>query len=111
MTAGLLVAHHLGPGLRGIDQPGAVLELRGVGRQQARDKTLAQQSLGRVAAVRVEAESHHRPAIAPDVRDDRDHARGHRTEIDVGVADRGGDGNHDVVDASDAHGARVTRGI
>ena len=45
VPAGLLVAHHLRPGLRGIDQAAGVLDLLGLGGQQARDEALAQQPL------------------------------------------------------------------
>jgi hypothetical protein len=103
MAAGLLVLHHRRPAFRRVEQPARVDEIIRLGVFQPRDEPLAQQPLRRIAAVRIEAEADHRFSVAHRVGEDRDHARGHRRKIDVGVGDLGRDRNDDVGDTGDAH--------
>ena len=104
VAARLLVGHHRGPDLVRIEVVAGVVEqaLR-VGLQDAVAEALADQAALAVAAVRVEAVADDAPAVAHDIGDDGDEARGHLREIDVGVADRRGDRLGDLANVDDAH--------
>src|SRR5262249_56978929 len=81
----------------------------GVGREQARDEALAQQSAMAVTADRIEAEPDERtPADAP-VGDYGDRARGHRIEADARVAHRRRERHPGFADRRDLH-ARLDPG-
>src|SRR3546814_16399240 len=66
-------------------------------------ETLAHQASLAVAAVGVEAEADHGPAVAHDVRDHRDDRTGHLAEIDIGVGDVRRDRDGLLAYVDDAH--------
>ena len=104
MAARLLVAHHRVPDGSGIEIVVRAVDQAGrVGGAQPRQEALAQQRALRIAAVRVEAESHHRAPVAHHVGDQRHHRAGHLREIDDGVGDRRRDGDGLLADVDDAH--------
>ncbi|MGX1015227.1 hypothetical protein AB7M69_009584 [Bradyrhizobium japonicum] len=89
MAARLLVGHHRGPDLVGVETvSGRIQQRLRIGLQDARGKALADQAALPVAAVGVEAVSDDALAVADDVSDDGDEARRHLGEVDIGVADR-----------------------
>ena len=90
---GFSLRHHRGPDRgrgrgcrrwRRAGSAGSASRMRG-------GEALADQAALAVAAVGVEAVADDRLAVAHDVGDHGDEARGHLAEIDVGVADRRGD--------------------
>ncbi len=103
MAARLLVGHHRVPCLEWVDQTLGVEQRFRLRRLEARDEALAQQPARRVAAIRIEAETDHRFAVALHIGDDGDDRGGHLAEIDIGVADRRGDWDDDVVDGGNLH--------
>ncbi len=105
VAAGLLVAHQGGPDAVGVEVvPGVVEEGGGVGFEQARGEAFADQAALAVAAVGVEAVADDGAAVAHHVGDDGDQAGRHLGEVDVGVADRGGDRLGGLADVGDSHG-------
>ena len=104
VAARLLVGHHGGPALGGIEQAFAVEQRVGLGLLEARDEPFAQKSLLGIAAVGVEAVADHRLALDLEVGLDRHDARRHLAEVDIGVGDVGADRRDDVADGDDAHG-------
>jgi hypothetical protein len=86
VAAGLLVLHHRGPDLERV-QIGVRRIQQGVGLrfQQPGQEPVAQQPAGGIAAVGIEAEAHHRLAVADHVGLHGHHGAGHLPEIDVGV--------------------------
>ena len=119
MAARLLIRHQRRPDLIRIEIIAALIEqaLR-IGFHQARRETLPDQSALPVTTVRVETVTDHGLAVANDIGDDRNEARRHFGEIDIGVADRRGDWfcNFADVDDADGHGfsfrkvVRLSRG-
>jgi len=108
MAARLLVRHQRRPDFIGIEiVAGLVQQGFRIGLFQARGKTLTDQPALPIAAVGIEAVADHRPAVAHDIGDDRDQARRHPGEIDIGVADRRGDRFCHFADVDDADGHGV----
>src|SRR5438270_671605 len=105
MAARLLVRHQRRPDLIRIEIVAALIEqaLR-IGFHQARRETLSDQSALPVTTVRVETVTDDWLALANDIGDDGDEARRHFGEIDIGVADRGGDRFCNFADLDDADG-------
>jgi hypothetical protein len=91
VTVRLLVAHTHAPGLVWIDEAIITLDFPGSGAHEAGNEALAQEALRRVSAVRIEAEPDDRSSIHNAVDDDREDARGHGREVDVGVRNLGSD--------------------
>jgi phosphopantothenoylcysteine decarboxylase/phosphopantothenate--cysteine ligase len=71
--------------------------------QHARNEAFAHQFALAVATIGVEAVANHRLAVAEHVGDHRDQAQRHLAEVDVGVADRAGDGNGLFANLDDLH--------
>jgi hypothetical protein len=108
MAAGLLVGHHGGPDLVGVEIVAAGIEQRlGIGLLQPRRKTFADQAALPVTAVGIEAVADHPLAVADGIGDDGDEARRHLGEVDIGVTDRRGDRLCDFADVDDADGHGV----
>jgi hypothetical protein len=83
MAARLLVGHHRGPDLAGVEIVArGVDQAVGLGFEDARREALADQAALTVAAVRVEAVADHRLAVADDVGDDGNQAQRHLREVD-----------------------------
>src|SRR5581483_11368736 len=105
VTARLLVRHHRGPYLVGIEIVAGIVEQRfRLGLHQARREALADQPALPVAAVGIEAVADHALAVALGVGDDGYQAGRHLGEIDIGVAYRRRDRLGDFADVDDAHG-------
>src|SRR5262249_1277286 len=91
----LLVRHHAGPNLVGIEVVSRIVDKRvGLCTGEARDKAFAQKTALRVPPIGVETVADDRFAAALHVGHNRDDARGHLAEIDVGVTDRRTDGRY-----------------
>jgi len=105
MTARLFIAHHAVPDLERIQVVAARVAQTGrVSLQHTRPKALADQAALSIAAIRVEAITDHRPAIAHNVGDHRHQAERHLREIDEGVTDVRADGSCGLDDVDDSHG-------
>jgi hypothetical protein len=104
VTAGLLILHADRPQLLRVDEAVFALVVLRSRCHEPRDEPLAQEPLRRVAAVRVEAEAHHRAPVHHHVRDNGEDARRHGGEVDIGIGDVGLDRGNDVPDGDDAHG-------
>ena len=74
-----------------------------VGFGDPRQKAIAHQRALTVATVGVEAVTDDRFAVANHVRNDRDDRAGHLRKVDVGIGDRGSDGDGFFTDIDDTH--------
>jgi hypothetical protein len=104
VTARLLVRHQGRPEFIGVEIVTALVEQRlRVGFQQTRREALADQPALPIAAIRVEAVTHHGLAVAHDIGNDGDKARRHLREIDVGVSNWRGDRLRNFADVEDTN--------
>src|SRR5215212_1226162 len=105
VAARFLVRHQHRPDFIRVEVFAAFVEqsLR-VGFHQAWREPFSDQPTLSVTAVRVEAVTDDRLALAHDIGDDGNKARRHLCEIDIGVADRRGDRFCDFADLEDTNG-------
>ena len=76
-----------------------------------RGGTSRAEDLRRITAIRVEPESDDGAAVDDPVRLDREDARRHGREVDVGVGDLRPDRRNDVANGSDSHGDPALSGV
>src|SRR5262249_34611461 len=111
VAARLLVHHQGGPALVRRQVLTVLVEQGlGLGLEQASAEALADETALSIAAVGIEPVADDWPSVSLHVGHDRDQARRHLGEVDIGVADRGGDRFADLgnVDDADSHGAPLS---
>src|SRR6266446_4038414 len=106
MSSRFLIAHDRVPDSHGIQVFAAFVDQRfRICRFEPRNKAIAQQTAGRVSAVRIESETDHRLALANHIRDERENTHRHLAEINVGVANLRFDGYNGLADIYNPHHA------